>query len=232
MLLFLYRIHHRYLRGKTMRALSFVTSSIGKKLIMATSGLMLIMFLAIHAFGNAAIYMGSKYFQIYADVLHSFPVLVLVFGIGLLAVLITHVGVGILLFLEKRKTSSRYNVEARVVENTFASRTMPYTGAFIFLFLIIHVFGFGIAKPSEIPISVLVQQYLSGFFYSLFYIISFVALAIHLNHGFFSMLQTYGVNHPKYNCLIAQLTIIVPILFLVLFGGIPIYFMTGAGAAY
>ena len=66
-----------------MRALSFVTSSIGKKLIMATTGLMLILFLTLHAFGNAAIYMGSKYFQIYADVLHSFPVLVLVFGIGL-----------------------------------------------------------------------------------------------------------------------------------------------------
>lgn len=109
---------------------------------------------------------------------------------------------------------------------------MPYTGAFIFLFIVIHVFGFGIAKPEDIEISVLVKEYLSSFFYSLFYIISFVVLAIHLNHGFWSMLQTFGVNHPRYNWLIAKLTIIVPIAFLVLFGGIPIYFMTGAGAAY
>ena len=212
--------------------ISFIKTSIGKKLVMACSGLLLLSFLAIHAFGNAAIYIGSKYFQIYADALHGFPVLVYICGLGILVVFIAHIGVGILLFLEKRRTASRYNVQSRVVENTFASRTMPYTGLFIFLFLIIHVFGFGIAKPEDIKISMLVKDYLSGFFYSLFYIISFIALAIHLNHGFWSMLQTFGVNHPRYNFLISKLTIIVPVLFLVIFGGIPIYFMTGAGASY
>ena len=109
---------------------------------------------------------------------------------------------------------------------------MPYTGALIFLFLIIHVFGFGIAKPEDIKISMLVQDYLSGFFYSLFYILSFIALAIHLNHGFWSMLQTFGLNHPRYNTLISTLTIAVPVIFLVIFGGIPIYFMTGVGTGY
>lgn len=211
---------------------SFIKTSIGKKLVMATSGFLLLSFLAIHAFGNAAIYMGSKYFQIYADALHGFPVLVLIFGLGLLFIFAAHIGVGLLLFFEKRKTSSRYNVQSRVVENTFASRTMPYTGALIFLFLIIHVFGFGIAKPEDVKISILVQDYLSGFFYSLFYILSFIALAVHLNHGFWSMLQTFGINHPRYNTLISALTIAVPALFLVIFGGIPIYFMTGGGAGY
>ena len=211
---------------------SFIKTSIGKKLVMATSGFLLLSFLAIHAFGNAAIYMGSKYFQLYADALHSFPVLVLLFELGLIAVLLAHIGVATLLFLEKRKTSSRYNVQTRVVENTFASRTMPYTGLIIFIFLIIHVFGFNIAKPEDIKISILVQQYMSGFFYSLFYIVSFIALAVHLNHGFWSMLQTYGINHPRYNCLISILTIAVPLIFLAVFGGIPIYFMTGAGAGY
>ena len=211
---------------------SFIKTSIGKKLVMATSGFLLLSFLAIHAFGNAAIYMGSKYFQIYADTLHGFPVLVLIFGLGLLFIFVAHIGVGLLLFFEKRNTSSRYNVQSRVVENTFASRTMPYTGALIFLFLIIHVFGFGIAKPEDVKISLLVQDYLSGFFYSLFYILSFIALAIHLNHGFWSMLQTFGINHPRYNTLISALTIAVPALFLVIFGGIPIYFMTGGGAGY
>ena len=200
---------------------------------MATTGLLLILFLAVHAFGNAAIYMGSKYFQIYADTLHGFPVLVLIFGLGLLVLFIAHISVGTLLFLESRSTRySRYEVNKRVVENTFASRTMPFTGLFILVFTIIHVFGFNIAAPAGVPISVTVKEYLSGFFYSLFYIVSFVALAIHLNHGFWSMLQTFGVNHPRYNCLIAKLTIIVPVFFLVLFGGIPIYFMTGAGSAY
>ena len=178
--------------------ISFVKSSIGKKIIMASSGLLLILFLAVHAFGNAAIYMGSKYFQIYADTLHSFPVLVLISGLGLLAIIGAHVCFGLYLFLELRQTkSSRYEVETRVTENTFASRTMPYTGLIILLFLIIHVFGFGIAAPAEIPISVTVKERLSGFFYSLFYIFSFVALAINLKHGFWRMLQTFGFNHPR-----------------------------------
>lgn len=214
-----------------MWLVSFLKTSIGKKLVMATSGLLLLSFLAIHAFGNAAIYMGSKYFQIYADTLHGFPVLVLLFGLGLLAVISAHIGVGLLLFLEKRKSASRYQVQTRVVENTFASRTMPYTGLIIFIFLIIHVFGFNIAKPEDVKISILVQQYMSGFFYSLFYILSFIALAIHLNHGFWSMLQTFGLNHPRYNYLISLMTIAVPLLFLAVFGGIPIYFMIG-GASY
>jgi succinate dehydrogenase / fumarate reductase cytochrome b subunit len=46
------------------------------------------------------------------------------------------------------------------------------------------------------------------------------------------MLQTFGLNHPRYNKLISALTVAVPIAFLVIFGGIPIYFMTGAGAGY
>ena len=213
--------------------ISFVKSSIGKKILMATTGLLLLCFLAIHGFGNAAIYMGSKYFQMYADTLHSFPVLVLVFGLGLLAIFAIHISVGLLLFFEVRQTkSSRYEIETRVVENTFASTTMPYTGLIILLFLIVHVFGFGIGAPAEIPISVTVKERLSSFFYSLFYIASFIALAIHLNHGFWSMLQTLGINHPRYNDLIGKLTIAVPVFFLILFGGIPIYFMTGAGAAY
>ncbi|MEJ2057102.1 MAG: succinate dehydrogenase, partial [Desulfofustis sp.] len=106
-----------------MWLVSFLKTSIGKKLVMATSGLLLLSFLAIHAFGNAAIYMGSKYFQIYADTLHGFPVLVLLFGLGLLVVVFAHIGVGLLLFFEKRKSASRYQVQTRVVENTFASRT-------------------------------------------------------------------------------------------------------------
>lgn len=210
---------------------SFIKTSIGKKLVMATSGLLLLGFLAIHAFGNAAIYLGSKYFQMYADALHSLPVLVLVFGFGLIIVFAAHIAIGMMLFLEKRRTASRYQVQTRVVDNTFASRTMPYTGLFVLLFIVVHVFGFGVAKPEDVKISLLVQEYLSGFFYSLFYILAFIALAIHLNHGFWSMLQTFGVNHPRFNCLISILTIAVPICFLVIFGGIPIYFMTG-GASY
>lgn len=215
-----------------MWLLRFFSSSIGKKILMAVTGLLLILFLVAHAVGNAAIFFGSHAFQTYADTLHSLPVVVFVFGIGLLIVLLTHVAIGIQLFLQNRKEStSRYAVSTRVYETTFASSTMPYTGLLILLFMIIHVFGFGV-NPSEVEVSVLVKNLLGNFFYSLFYIFSFCVLAVHLSHGFWSMLQTFGVNHPRYNDGISKLTYIVPGFFLAFFGAIALYFMTGIGANY
>ncbi len=199
---------------------------------MACTGLILLLFLTTHAAGNAAIFISSKAFQTYADTLHSLPVVVLIFGFGLLAILLVHIFVGVLLFIQKLKTtSSRYEVSTRVVKNTLASTTMPYSGLCILLFIVIHVFGFGIS-PTELKISALVKDLLSNFYYGVFYLFSFCALALHLSHGFWSMLQTFGVNHPRYNDAIAKLTFIVPGFFLIFFGGIVLYFMTGIGANY
>lgn len=215
-----------------MWPLKFITSSIGKKFIMALSGLLLILFLCTHALGNAAIFVSSHAFQTYADALHSLPVVVLLFGAGLLVVLSCHIGFGIRLVLDNRQAGgSRYAVNTRVVPRSFASRTMIYSGGCILLFMIVHVIGFN-THPEQMEISEVVKQYLGNFFYSLFYILSFCALALHLSHGFWSMLQTFGINHPRYNMGIAKLTVIVPVFFLCFFGGIALYFMTGLGASY
>ncbi len=177
----------------------FLTSSIGKKLLMAATGLLLFLFLCTHVAGNATIFMSSEVFQSYADELHSHPLIVLVFSFSLLLVFLAHIVVGLYLFFENRQVSnSGYAVTTRVVKNSFASATMPYTGLFILVFLFVHIFGFTFS-PEHMPISVTVKELLGNFFYSLFYILAFVALTIHLSHGFWSMLQTFGVNHPRYN---------------------------------
>lgn len=210
----------------------FLTSSIGKKLVMAATGLLLVLFLVTHAAGNATIFMSSEVFQSYADELHSHPLIVLVFSLSLLAIFLVHIFVGLYLFFENRQVSaSRYAVEVRTVKNSFASQTMPYTGAFILLFLFVHIFGFTFS-PEHVPISVTVKELLGNFFYALFYIVAFVVLFIHLSHGFWSMLQTFGINHPRYNILISRLTILIPLFFFAIFGGIAFYFMTGLGASY
>jgi succinate dehydrogenase / fumarate reductase cytochrome b subunit len=215
-----------------MWLLRFFSSSIGKKILMATTGLLLLLFLVVHAVGNAAIFFGSKAFQAYADALHGLPVVVLLFGLGMLTLFLVHITIGIQLFLQNRKSgASRYAVTTRVCENTFASSTMPYTGLLILLFVIIHVFGFGI-NPGDTKISILVSELLGNFFYGLFYLFSFCVLALHLSHGFWSMLQTFGFNHPRYNNGIMLLTYIIPGFFLVFFGSIALYFMTGIGANY
>jgi succinate dehydrogenase / fumarate reductase, cytochrome b subunit len=210
----------------------FLISSIGKKFIMATSGLLLFLFLCTHVAGNATIFMSSKVFQSYADELHSHPLIVLTFSLALLGVFLAHIVVGLYLFYQNRAVSnSRYAVCTRVVKYSFASETMPYTGLFVLAFLVVHIFGFTFS-PKAVLISVTVKQLLSNFFYALFYILGFVALAIHLSHGFWSMLQTFGFNHPRYNFFISRLTIVIPLFFFLVFAGIAFYFMTGLGASY
>lgn len=214
--------------------LTFLKSSIGKKYIMAVSGLLLVLFLCTHIFGNSAIYVSSEAFQAYADALHSLPVLVFLFSLSLLVIVSAHVVVGLYLFWQNRQVSqSRYAVEADIVKekNSFAAKTMPYTGLFLLLFLVIHISGFTFG-PDDVLVSDLVQQLFSGFFYSTFYLLAFCALALHLSHGFWSMLQTFGVNHPRYNNLIDKLTYIIPVFFLIAFAGIPLYFVTGIGTNY
>ncbi|MFV0437322.1 MAG: succinate dehydrogenase cytochrome b subunit [Desulfopila sp.] len=214
--------------------INFLKSSIGKKYIMATSGLLLVLFLCTHIFGNAAIYIGSHAFQGYADALHSLPMLVFLFSLCLFIVFVAHIFIGILLFLENRKVhASRYAVTNHIVneKNSVAARTMPYSGLFVLLFLLIHVSSFTFG-PEGIPISEYVKQYFNGFFTSAFYLLAFAALALHLSHGFWSMLQTFGINHPRFNTLIGKLTYIVPVFFLIVFAGIPLYFLTGLGANY
>jgi len=210
----------------------FLTSSIGKKLLMAATGLLLFLFLCTHIAGNATIFMSRHVFQGYADELHSHPLIVIVFSLSLLLIFLAHICVGLFLFYENRQVSnSRYAVSTRVVKNSFASATMPYTGLFILAFLFVHIFGFTFS-PEHVPISDTVKGLLSNFFYSFFYILAFIALAIHLSHGFWSMLQTFGINHPRYNELIARLSLIIPAFFLLIFGGIAFYFMTGLGSSF
>jgi succinate dehydrogenase / fumarate reductase, cytochrome b subunit len=210
----------------------FVSSSIGKKVFMALSGLMLLLFLCSHAAGNATIYMSRAVFQSYADELHSHPLIVLVFSIGIFLVFLVHISLGLFLFYQNWQVgTSRYIVSTRVVTNSLASKTMPYTGLCILLFVLIHVFSFAFGPSNEL-ISDTVKRLLGHFFYGLFYLAAFAALALHLSHGFWSMLQTFGLNHPRYNILIAKMTLIVPLFFLLLFGGIVLYFMTGIGASF
>jgi len=176
--------------------------------------------------------MSSDVFQSYADELHSHPLIVIIFSLSILLIVFAHIGVGLFLFYENLQVSkSRYAVSTRVVKNSFASETMPYTGLVILAFLFVHIFGFTFSSE-DVNISVTVKELLSNFFYALFYIVAFLALAIHLSHGFWSMLQTFGISHPRYEILLARLTIAVPVFFFVIFGGVAFYFMTGLGSSF
>jgi len=208
--------------------IQFFKSSIGKKIIMAITGCCLVLFLCSHAAGNATLFYSTQLFQAYADQLHSHPLIVSVFSKGLFLIFAVHAITGSLLFLQNRKARGQgYKIQTRAVKNSQASSTMIYSGLLILLFALIHTAVVSFGDHGKIGITI--SELFDSFFVSIFYLIAFIGLALHLSHGFWSMLQTFGVNHPRYNKLISRLTYVVPVFFLLIFSAIPLLFLFGTG---
>ena len=199
------------------------TSSLGKKYIMAITGLMLGGFLLVHAAGNSTIFWGRSAFLAYAEHLHALGPLIPVAEIILLTIFLLHIITGINLFLQNLQArAERYAVSRATGGRTWGSRTMPYTGLAILLFILMHLVNVRFTDQS-VPIADIVDKVLTHPFYSLLYTMGMLVLALHISHGFWSLFQTMGINHPRYNgfirisgALICGLIIVVFIVILFL----------------
>lgn len=176
-------------------------SYLGKKYIMAITGFLLGSFLVVHAIGNSTIFWGREAFNSYAHHLHSLGIFVTFFEIGLYTIFFLHVITAIYIFLENRKArGGKYEVWTSAGGVTWGSRTMPYTGVVIFLFIMIHMANFHFVEKTEVvTISDFVTKVLTNPAYTLLYLIGLSMLLLHLSHGFWSLLQTLGISHPKYD---------------------------------
>ena len=102
---------------------------------------------------------------------------------------------------------------------------MPYTGALILIFVISHLFKFTFVDKSATPIY---QQMAAAFanpVWVLIYVVAMVVVAVHISHGFWSMFQTFGLNHPRHMPLIMKLGLVVTLVFGIGFGVLPIYLL-------
>ena len=177
-------------------------SSLGRKYTMAVTGFLLGVFLLTHAAGNSFIFQGKAAFNAYAEQLHSLGPLVLVAEILLFIIFLTHIFIGISLFLKNQDAAgSRYAVMTSSGGETWGSRTMPWTGLIILAFLFLHLFNVRFVDQT-LPIADVVGQTLAHPLYTLFYLCGITAVVLHTSHGFWSLLQTWGVHHPRYNSLI------------------------------
>ena len=191
---------------------SLYNSSVGKKSIMAASGLLLFLFLFTHLLGNSVAFIGREAFNAYAERLHSVGVLIYFLELGLLLLFLIHILTGIILYFENLSARpSRYSVSTSEGGRSWGSRTMPYTGAIIFVFIIVHLLNFHFSGK-DLLVSDLVREVLSNQGLAFFYIFSLLALILHLSHGFWSLFQSIGVNHEKYNQLLLKGALVVSIL--------------------
>lgn len=175
-----------------------INSSIGKKTVMAVTGLILGLFVAAHLAGLTNIFRGRAAFTAYAARLHDLGGPLRLGEIFLLLVFLLHSGVGIILFLENRRAKpTRYAVRKSSGSQTWGSLTMPYTGLFLLLFLGYHLARFSLNDYTSIDD--LLRESLAQPTTGAFYLIAMLALGLHLSHGLWSSLQSLGLSHQKYD---------------------------------
>jgi succinate dehydrogenase / fumarate reductase cytochrome b subunit len=201
------------------------TSSIGKKQVMAVTGLSFCLFVTVHMMGNLTIYAGKDSFLSYVDRLHSFESLVTVAEFGLILLAVLHIGMGLYLFLENRKARpAPYAVKKSAGGQTIGSWTAPYTGVLILVFVIVHLIKFRFVEKMTIDDFVILSKTFADLgFWTLFYIAGVIVVAIHVSHGFWSGFQTLGLSHPKYMPLVERLGIIFSFIIGIGFASIPVF---------
>jgi succinate dehydrogenase / fumarate reductase cytochrome b subunit len=199
----------------------FLTSTIGRKVIMAVTGIILVGFVIGHMIGNLQVYLGAEALNHYGKLLRS-----LVHGAGLWivrAVMLTsavlHIWAATSLTLDSRRARPVGYREHKYREATYASRTMRWGGVILLLFIVYHLLHFttGTAHPDFIEGDVY-HNFVVGFQsvpVSLVYIFAMIALGLHLRHGVWSMFQTLGVSHPRYIGIAHALAWIVAIVVVV-----------------
>jgi len=199
-------------------------AAIGKKLMMAVTGLAFCAFLVVHLIGNLTLYGGKDLFNSYAEHLHSLGPLVTLFEFGLLSLAIVHVLTGLTLFYENlRARPVGYCMKKKAGGRTIGSATMPYTGIALLAFVVFHLINFHFVDKTDRTIFEIVAHAFANPAYVVMYVVAMIVAAIHVSHGFWSAFQTLGANHPKYMPLVRAASILFSLVVGVGFGLIPIY---------
>lgn len=227
------------------RVLTLYSTTIGKKIVMAVTGILLVGFVLGHMIGNLKLYMGPHdgdyALDHYAHGLRVFgePFLaeyqfiwiartVLLLAVGL------HIWSAISLKSATRAARPQGYAKAAYQESTLASRSMLWGGVLLAVFIVFHLLHFttGTVTPGmEFRYGEVQANVTAGFqvwWVAAFYVIAMVALGMHLYHGVWSMLQTLGANHPRYNHWRRKLAIAVALVIALANISFPVAVITGA----
>lgn len=197
------------------RGVGFLRSTIGRKIVMAVTGVVLVGFVVAHMSGNLLVYVGPAAMNEYSEFLHHFlhgAGLWIARGVLLLAVAL-HIWAATSLTLESRAARPEGYRMKEVRESTYASRTMAWSGPILLLFIVYHLLHLttGTVHPEFVAGDVY-RNFINGFKVvpaSAFYILAMLALGLHLYHGIWSMLQSLGLSHPRHNHLRKALAVVL-----------------------
>ncbi|MEN9529235.1 MAG: hypothetical protein RI932_1108 [Pseudomonadota bacterium] len=188
--------------------LRYLSSTIGRKYVMAISGLVWTLFVLTHMLGNLLIFAGADAYNFYAYKLTSNP-LIYVAEAGLVVFIGMHAATGIGLKMRNTRTKpTLYAVTPKSAKGaSVSSKSMIWSGTITLVFLILHLITFKFGEYYETTVDgilmrdihKLVVECFSQTGYVAWYAVCLVLVGMHLYHGVASSFQTLGINHPKFN---------------------------------
>jgi succinate dehydrogenase / fumarate reductase cytochrome b subunit len=213
------------------RALTFYNTSIGKKVVMAITGLILFGFVIGHMLGNLQVFIGANQMNAYAAMLRANAALLWGVRIVLLVAVILHIVAAVQLTRVSLRSRPKGYHYKDVIQADYAARTMRWSGPIIAVFVVYHLLHFttGSVHP-QFDLHDVYRNVISGFRVwpvALFYIIAMVALAFHLWHGVWSLFQTLGLINPKSDKIIHRLAAIATLAIAIGFISIPMAVLAG-----
>ena len=222
-----------------MTALSrMFSSTVGRKYLVALTGLLLVLFLLGHLAGNLLLYGGRDAMNSYAEKLHSLGMGLWVVRAILLAIFVVHITLAIRLNLaSKAARPVAYASKLDPQVSSFATRSMVLTGLLVLAYVVYHLLHFtvGVIQPDGKALvetladgtqrADVYNMVVTGFQHpvvSISYIVAMAILALHLKHGITSIFQTLGWNHPSYNGLFKGLGTGLSLILFLGFASLPV----------
>ncbi|MDF1579552.1 MAG: succinate dehydrogenase cytochrome b subunit [Desulfuromonadales bacterium] len=185
-------------------------NSVGRKLLMAVTGALLLGFVIVHLLGNSSVFLGPDGINSYAENLHNLGPIVWVFRLVMLGLIVVHIWFGVSLTLENSAATPIGYASQEYRRATFSSRTMIYTGLALLAFIIYHLLHFTVqitdvefaARQNMDAINRpdVFGMVVNGFkqtFTTVLYVVAMIVLFLHLSHGVQSILQTVGLSNDK-----------------------------------
>jgi succinate dehydrogenase / fumarate reductase cytochrome b subunit len=228
--------YHHFEKEGTFMQLS--SSSIGRKILMAVTGQVMILFALVHLIGNTTIF-GWLHGGInaYAEHLHALPPLVWAFRLFMLAAVSIHIWFGIQLTIENSGGRPQQYAVKSTQKATFASENMIWSGLLILAFIVYHLLHFTmklipgtalvISPEGTVNVLTMVVTSFQNVFVCAIYVGAMVALFLHLTHGIQSSSQTIGCSNDRTLPVIVKAGTLVALAFLVGYIAIPLSILAG-----
>lgn len=215
-----------------------VHSSLGKKYLMAITGLGLFLFVIAHMVGNLQFFLGPEAINRYGHFLQSTPEILWPARIGLLTLVVVHIGTTVLLTLENRAARKQQYATGDLVAASLASRTMIYSGLIVLAFIVYHLLHFTAqvtnpefkALEDNLHRHDVHQMIINGFsngWAAGFYIVGVGLLCFHLSHGVGAMFQSLGLKNESYDRIIDCVATAAAVILFIGYVSIPVAVLTG-----